>query len=73
MQKGMTMPTVLPFHSTRQTNALAGLLAGAPHQPVYHNNSLCTEGNNIERMYWAPGTANRPLCKRCIELGMQGR
>lgn len=65
------MPLVAPFHSANP-NALSGLLGlGSPQ--VYHNNALCTEGNNIEVKYWAPGTAGRPLCQRCAGLNMQGR
>jgi hypothetical protein len=40
-----------PFHS--------------PKQPVHHNNTSCTEGNNIERENWRSGTGGKPLCKHC--------
>ena len=40
---------------------------------VYHNNDKCTEGNNIERYYWAPGTGGRPLCEHCARLNAQGK
>jgi hypothetical protein len=32
---------------------------------VYHDNTLCTEGNNIESHYRRLGTAGRPKCKNC--------
>lgn len=35
---------------------------------VHHNDTLCTEGNNIESKYRADGTGNLPLCNRCREL-----
>ncbi len=47
------MATVAPFHST------------APGRDVYHDNDKCTEGNNIERRYWAAGKAGRRKCKTC--------
>lgn len=34
-------------------------------RPVYHDSSLCTEGNNIERKNRVPGTGGRPRCERC--------
>lgn len=37
-------------------------------QNVYHNNSSCTEGNNIERENLQSGTAGKPLCSRCSKL-----
>lgn len=50
-----------PWHSTR---------AG---ETVYHNNDLCTEGNNIESYYRAEGDGGLRLCERCAELNQQGR
>jgi len=36
---------------------------------VYHNNSKCTEGNNIEKEYYKVGKGSgRRLCKSCKEL-----
>lgn len=32
---------------------------------VYHNNSKCTEGNNIERRNLRQGTGGRRRCKNC--------
>jgi hypothetical protein len=54
------MPASYPWHST------------APGITVYHNNTLCTEGNNIEQYYHAYGTGNKVLCKRCAFLNAQG-
>lgn len=53
------MPKVAPFHSVKQN--------------VYHNNSKCTEGNNIEKQYLQSGTGGKPLCKHCSSLNDQGR
>ncbi len=39
------------------------------NKKVYHDNSSCTEGNNIESKYKTSGTAGRPKCQRCTELG----
>jgi len=50
------MPMVLPFHS-ENPNALRGLIDMA--RAVYHNNSACTEGNNIEYQYLRAGTGGR--------------
>lgn len=32
---------------------------------VYHDSSLCTEGNNIEDKNKVSGTGGRPHCDRC--------
>ena len=56
------MPKVAPFHSVKE-----------PTRQVYHDNSACTEGNNIEAKYKRSGTDNRPLCERCKELAAQGK
>ena len=37
-------------------------------RPVYHNDTRCTEGNNIERENRREGTGGHPLCARCAEL-----
>lgn len=39
----------------------------------HHDNTLCTEGNNIETYYRASGTGGRPLCSHCQKLDAQGR
>lgn len=51
------MAKVPAFHSTKQTD-----------RPVYHDNSACTEGNNIERHYKAFGTGGRRQCEHCARL-----
>jgi len=40
---------------------------------VYHNNSRCTEGNNIEPINRMEGDGNgtKRLCKRCKELNKE--
>ncbi len=55
------MPKVAAFHSTK------------PGTTVHHNNSTCTEGNNIERHYLASGTGGHPLCQHCSRLNSQGK
>jgi hypothetical protein len=60
-----------------------GLLRGAPapreqlaktaawysvKQSVYHNNSRCNTGNNIELGDLRQGTGGRPLCQECYSL-----
>lgn len=36
---------------------------------VYHNDTRCTEGNNIERIYFRWGTGvGRRLCAHCVRL-----
>lgn len=51
------MTKVSPWHSVLETD-----------RQVYHDNTACTEGNNIEAKYRRPGTDGRPRCKRCSEL-----
>lgn len=48
------MAKVSPFHSEQQS--------------VHHNNSSCTEGNNIETKYRKAGTGGKPLCAHCARL-----
>jgi len=50
------MALVSPYHSKLPSD-----------RPVYHNSSLCTEGNNIEPRNRVPGTGNRPRCKNCAD------
>jgi hypothetical protein len=48
------MARVTPFHSK------------APNDPkVYHDDSECTEGNNIEPENKVSGTGGYPRCKNC--------
>ncbi len=53
------MAKVLPWHSIRQV--------------VHHDNTVCTEGNNIEAVYRRPGTGDKPLCLHCRRLDISGR
>jgi hypothetical protein len=46
--------TTSPWHSIKQN--------------VHHNNTDCTEGNNIEPEYRRSGTGGKPLCDRCKRL-----
>lgn len=38
-----------------------------------HNNTACTEGNNIEQRYLQQGTGGKPLCAHCAKLNAEGR
>lgn len=55
------MPKTSPWHSTE------------PGRTVYHNNTKCTEGNNIEARYRKAGTAGRRLCTHCARLNSENR
>lgn len=56
------MPKAPAWHST------------APNDPkVHHDNTACTEGNNIETKNRKSGTGGYPRCKRCAELEGQGK
>lgn len=35
----------------------------------YHDNTLCTEGNNIERQWRRSGTGGLPRCAHCARIG----
>ena len=35
---------------------------------VYHDNTSCTEGNNIETYNKVAGTGGRPKCEHCARL-----
>jgi hypothetical protein len=50
------MAKVAPFHSKK------------PGTTVYHDNSSCTEGNNIERENRVSGTGGRNKCDHCKRL-----
>lgn len=56
------MPKVSPIYSIKQY---------APQ--VHHDNSRCTERNNIERENIRPGTGGRPLCEHCAKLNRAGQ
>lgn len=51
------MSKVSPFHSK------------LPGTKVHHDNSKCTEGNNIEARNRAQGTGGLPRCDHCKRLG----
>lgn len=42
-------------------------------RPVYHNNSECNTGNNIEKENLKQGTGGHTLCKECEELNQKGK
>ena len=46
-----------PWHSKLETD-----------RKVYHNETRCTEGNNIEDRNRQSGTGGRPLCEHCAKL-----
>ncbi|MBW8523833.1 hypothetical protein K0U91_01160 [Chryseobacterium chendengshani] len=48
------MAKTTAFHSIKQT--------------VHHNNTSCTEGNNIETENKRSGTGGKPLCSHCARL-----
>jgi len=50
------MAKVSPFHSKK------------PGTTVYHDNSGCTEGNNIEKENKVSGTGGRTKCDHCKRL-----
>ncbi len=56
------MPRKSPWHSSKPMT-----------KNVYHDNTLCTEGNNIESYYLKAGTGGRPKCDHCARLDAQGR
>lgn len=50
---------VSPWHSVKQ--------------PRHHDNTNCTEGNNIEKENLRAGTGGKPLCTHCADLDRQGK
>lgn len=48
------MSKTAAFHSIKQT--------------VYHDNTSCTEGNNIEKENLRSGTGGKPQCHHCARL-----
>ena len=42
-------------------------------QPVYHDNTNCNTGNNIEKENLRQGTGGHPLCKECAALDKDGK
>jgi hypothetical protein len=35
---------------------------------VHHNDTRCTEGNNIEQQNKRSGTGGKPLCGHCAQI-----
>ena len=56
------MPRTSPWHSVKPGTA-----------NVHHDNTRCTEGNNIESYNRRPGTGGRRLCENCERLARQGQ
>lgn len=52
------MAQTKPWHSKRESD-----------RKVYHDNTSCTEGNNIETYNRVEGTGGRPRCEHCSRLG----
>ena len=50
------MPTIAPIYSIELNS------------DVYHNNTACTERNNIETVNVRAGTGGKRLCKHCQNL-----
>ena len=42
-------------------------------QQKHHDNTKCTEGNNIERENIRQGTGGKPLCDHCYRLDIAGQ
>ena len=55
------MPKTSPWHSKK------------PGTSVHHNNTRCTEGNNIETYNRVSGTGGKPLCDHCARLNAAGK
>ena len=53
------MPKTNAWHSTKSD--------------VYHNNTECNTGNNIEKENRESGTGNKKLCDECARLNREGK
>jgi hypothetical protein len=42
-------------------------------QPHHHDNTKCTEGNNVEKENRREGTGGKPLCVHCAQLDRDGK
>jgi hypothetical protein len=40
-----------------------------PERDVYHDHSNCADGMRIKPEHKKQGTANRPRCRKCQEMG----
>jgi hypothetical protein len=56
------MAKVAACHTTSQEYS-------AGHRSVYHDHDDCHDGKAIKPWHRASGTAGRPRCKVCIDLG----
>lgn len=56
------MPQKAPWYSAKKND---------PN--VYHNNTECNTGNNIEKENIRQGTDGRPLCEECRRLNAAGK
>ncbi len=56
------MPRTAPWHSIEPNT-----------RNVYHDNTKCTEGNNIETENLRRGTAGREICEHCKRLDATGQ
>lgn len=56
------MSKTSPWHSAKESDP-----------KVYHDNTNCKTGNNIEKENIRQGTGGRPLCKECAELNAKGK
>ena len=57
---------VSPWFSTEREE-------GSVKALVYHRNTSCKVGKQIEKNHHRYGTDNRPLCKECARLDAMGR
>jgi len=53
------MPRKSPWHSIKED--------------VYHDNTKCTEGNNIEPENYREGTGGKRKCQHCARLDAAGQ
>ena len=59
---GEVTPQIDPWHSKK------------PKSKVYHDNSKCHLGNNIEKENWVPGKGNKQnRCNVCEKLKKTGK
>jgi hypothetical protein len=60
------MPPVPAFYSINETRK-------QPAQRVYHDNSECPAGREIQKVERRSGTGTYRLCEDCNRLNYQGR
>lgn len=59
LKGGNVMSKTSPWHSVKQS--------------VYHDNTNCNTGNNIEKENLRQGTGGKPKCKECSDLDAKGK